>query len=147
MSDLTPTERRHIRTIRAALEAYERMGGAVQFAEQIEREGKALADAVSEAHQARMAASRAAVDAWAKDANKAFGAFGPASKLETSDAQMEKAIDRAVQRRLATDLAYKNAADAESQAAREEQISEEEYARYHSSSEYETFPAREDGRG
>lgn len=38
---------------------------------------------------------------------------------------MEAACDRIVQRRLATDRAYKRAADAEAQAEREQQIADE----------------------
>jgi hypothetical protein len=46
-----------------------------------------------------------------------------------TEAQIEKAVDRAVMRRLATDSAYLNAANAEEQADREQEITDEEVAR------------------
>lgn len=48
-----------------------------------------------------------------------------------TDSQLEAAIDRAVMRRLATDAAYLNAEDAETQAAREDEIAEQEWTRFH----------------
>lgn len=46
-----------------------------------------------------------------------------------NERELERAIDRAVMHRLATDSAYLNAANAEEQAAREQEISDEEYDR------------------
>ncbi len=43
-----------------------------------------------------------------------------------NDADRERIIDRAVQRRLATDAAYRNAANAEEQAEREDEITRQE---------------------
>lgn len=53
-----------------------------------------------------------------------------------TEANLEAAIDRAVMRRLATDRAYKNAENAEQQAQREQQITDEEYERLHYESEH-----------
>jgi hypothetical protein len=47
----------------------------------------------------------------------------------TTEAQLERRIDAAVQERLAHDRAYRNAANAEEQAAREEEIEREETRR------------------
>lgn len=46
-----------------------------------------------------------------------------------TEAQIEAAVDRAIMRRLNTDSAYLYAEDAESQATREQQITDEEYER------------------
>lgn len=46
-----------------------------------------------------------------------------------TEAQVEQAVDRAVWRRLATDGLYNNAENAEEQAEREQQITDEEYER------------------
>lgn len=52
-----------------------------------------------------------------------------------NEAQLERAVDHAVMRRLATDPAYRNAEDAEAQAAREQEITDEECARFSAPSE------------
>jgi hypothetical protein len=49
-------------------------------------------------------------------------------KPKLSDADAEAMCDRIVQRRLATDSAYRNAEDAESQATREQDITDEVWA-------------------
>jgi hypothetical protein len=49
--------------------------------------------------------------------------------IALSEAQIERAVDRGVTRRLATDRAYRNAESAEAQAEREAQIEREEYQR------------------
>lgn len=46
-----------------------------------------------------------------------------------NEREIERAIDAAVWRRLSTDLDYQNAPDAETQAQREQEISDEEYER------------------
>lgn len=46
-----------------------------------------------------------------------------------TDAERERILDARIQRRLATDRAYRNAANAEEQAQREEEIEREEEAR------------------
>lgn len=43
-----------------------------------------------------------------------------------TDSEREQILDRRIMRRLAADAAYRNAANAEEQAAREEQITREE---------------------
>lgn len=46
-----------------------------------------------------------------------------------TEAELERVVDRAVQRRLATDSAYRNAENADAQAEREQEITDEELAR------------------
>lgn len=45
------------------------------------------------------------------------------------ESTIEAMVDRAVQQRLATDAAYRHAADADEQAAREQEIADQEYRR------------------
>jgi hypothetical protein len=46
-----------------------------------------------------------------------------------SESEIEKMVDRAVWRRLATDSAYKNAENAEEAQQREDEIAQQEYER------------------
>ena len=56
------------------------------------------------------------------------------TRTHSTDADAERIIDRRVQRRLATDAAYRNAANADEQAEREDEITRQEEDRFYSGS-------------
>lgn len=61
---------------------------------------------------------------------------------QITDTDRERIIDQRVQRRLATDRAYRYAEDAEQQAQREDEIEREEVARLDQSIERAAFARR-----
>ncbi len=60
--------------------------------------------------------------------------------MNSTEQNIEQAIDRAVMRRLSTDRAYLNAENAEEQAEREQQITDQEEARIVGTSRHQTCP-------